>query len=99
MFNCTAWVIYGYSKWDKAVIYTNLPGIFLGMIYSYVYYRYAPDKSKFSLLHKGYLTLTLLLGLAYFLLPTSYSQMFIGLVANCGSISVFGAPLAKLVYI
>lgn len=98
MFNCTAWVIYGYSKWDKAVIYTNLPGILLGMIYSFIYYRYAPDKSKFNMLHKGYLILTVTLGLSYFLLPTNASQIILGLVANCGSISVFGAPLSKLVY-
>lgn len=98
VFNCSVWVIYGISTYDKAVLSTNIPGIILGIIYSFIYYKNSPDKYQFGLLHRTFLSIIISLIIVYFTFELYISQIIIGFCANCGSIAVFGSPLAKLVF-
>lgn len=97
--NSTTWFLYGYTLDNYTIMTTNLPGSYLGVIFCFCYALYAKDRRYIMKVNIIFVLFWLLLCILYFFASSSFVSLFYGICSNIGTISIYSAPIIKIVYI
>ncbi|CRG98684.1 MtN3-like protein, putative [Plasmodium relictum] len=98
-FSSFLWLIYGILINNSAVVFPNLVGLLLGILYSVVYHKNCKSmwlKQKLYSYYKICGIISFLLYALLYILTYEQYQAFVGFIASVSSIINFGAPLSYI---
>ncbi|CRG94369.1 MtN3-like protein, putative [Plasmodium gallinaceum] len=93
------WLIYGILINNSAIVFPNLVGLLLGILYSLVYHKNCKNmwlKQKLYSYYKICGLISFLLYALLYILSYEQYQTFVGFIASVSSIINFGAPLSYI---
>ncbi|XP_071483724.1 sugar transporter SWEET1-like [Diadema antillarum] len=94
--NTILWTKYGVLTEDMTVILTNGVGIVLQILYIIIYYLNTNDKKDVhsKLLYAALIVYPTLGAIKFVTMTTETAIHYIGLIAACGSVVMYGSPLS-----
>jgi len=96
LLNCSLWLIYGILRNDLMIMGVNAVGLISVLYFLSIYFKYAIFT---PLLMKISVGASVLLGVVFIsslTLPAQVVIKYLGLIASCFSVMLFGSPLAKV---